>query len=175
MKCPKGAAVRDDLADGEVSRRLDNSPTSRFGWFNGFVRGTAAKARLGRVSGNGCARALELARRAPGFGFGHTAARWPDAAGCTSDHRRLDRDSEPGNEHEKRRHDEAGANHGALVSGRKGSTLTLHGEYAYDGALGCAATPQPVRSETKRTRGKTAWRARVGEGGDTCKKFPSTA
>jgi hypothetical protein len=150
-------------------------PTSRFGWFNGFVRGTAAKARLGRVSGNGCARALELARRAPGFGFGHTAARWPDAAGCTSDHRRLDRDSEPGNEHEKRRHDEVGANHGALVSGRKGSTLTLHGEYAYDGALGCAATPQPVRSETKRTRGKTAWRARVGEGGDTCKKFPSTA
>jgi hypothetical protein len=26
MKCPKGAAVRDDLADGEVSRRLDNTP-----------------------------------------------------------------------------------------------------------------------------------------------------
>jgi hypothetical protein len=56
----------------------------------------------------GCARALELARCIPGFGSGCTAARWRDAVGCAGDHQRLDRGSEPGNEHENRWRGEAG-------------------------------------------------------------------
>jgi hypothetical protein len=91
------------------------------------------------------------------------------AAGCAGHHQRLDRGGEP-----ERRCGKVGANHITLVSGRKGPTLTLHDEYVYAGALGCAATPRPARSKTKRTRGKIAG-TRVGEGGGTCKKFPSTA
>jgi hypothetical protein len=144
--------------------RSGSRGTQRHGW--GPV---PARSRV-HACARGCAQALELARRAPGFGFGHTAARWRDAAGCAGDHRWLDRGGEP-----ERRCSEAGANHVALVSGRKGPTLTLQGEYVYASALACAATPRLVCSKTNQTRGKAAWRARVGEGGDTCKKFPSMA
>jgi hypothetical protein len=98
-----------------------NRGTQRHGW----------DARASAVAGaRGCARALELARRVPGFGFGRTAVHWRDAARCAGDHRRLDRGGEPGNEHEKRWRGEAGANHDTLVSGRKGPTLASHGESA---------------------------------------------
>jgi hypothetical protein len=120
MKCPKGAAAQGDLADGEVSRRLGNTPHDEIRVVQRVclraekeaalsrMAGMTAKARLGVPSGNRgtrrhvwgarasavagarvrvwvrvgaheCAQALELARRASGFGFVRTAARWRDA------------------------------------------------------------------------------------------------
>jgi hypothetical protein len=121
----KKEAASDQKTGTTAMARLSvpskNRGTQRHGW----------DARASAVAGaRGCARALELARRVFGFGFGRTTTRWRDAVRCAGDDRRLDRGGETGNEHEKRWRGEAGANHDTLVSSRKGPTLASHGECA---------------------------------------------
>jgi hypothetical protein len=138
-----------------ATRRAERKQRNMAAWL-GYPCQRGHGCTRARVGARGCAWALELARRVPRFGFGRTVVRWRDEVGCAGDRRRLDRGGEPGNEHVKRWRGEAGSNHNALVSGRKGPTLASHGECVYTGALGCAVMPRPAGSRTKQTRGKSS-------------------